>query len=319
VKTECGTDIEKSLSLLNAGDIVAVPTETVYGLAANALNAEAVAKIFEAKQRPTFDPLIVHIPSFQKLFDLVTEIPDSAHRLAEAFWPGPLTMVLPKKSTIPDVVTSGLATCGFRVPAHPMMQKLLSALSFPLAAPSANLFEKTSPTRAEHVMEQLQGRIPYILDGGACTIGLESTIVGFDDDENPVIYRLGGIETEAIRAVMPHTTVSLAVSGNPKAPGMLSSHYAPGKLLYFGTEQELLQYTDKPYACISLKTCSLTEKSVFNGSLTVNGNLRTAAANFFQTLHRADHSDAQIILVVKFPETGLGLALNDRAKRAGVK
>lgn len=319
MKTECGTDIEKSLLLLNAGEVVAVPTETVYGLAANALNPEAIAKIFESKQRPSFDPLIVHVSAFQKLFELVTEIPDSAHRLAEAFWPGPLTMVLPKKSIIPDVVTSGLATCGFRVPAHPMMQKLLSALSFPLAAPSANLFGRTSPTRPEHVLEQLHGRIPYVLDGGACTIGLESTIVGFDEDENPVIYRLGGIETEAIRAVMPHTTVSLAVSGNPKAPGMLSSHYAPGKPLYFGTEQELTQFTGKHYACISLQSCSLTAGSKFNGTLTSNGNLRTAAANFFQTLHLADQSDAEIILVVKFPETGLGLALNDRARRAGVK
>ena len=187
---ETGSDIEKAKSLLVAGDLVAVPTETVYGLAGNALDPSAIAKIFEVKGRPRFDPLIVHVPNLKVARLYAEEIPVQAERLAAQYWPGPLTLLLKKRSVIDDLVTSGLDTVGLRCPDHPLTQKLLDSLPFPLAAPSANPFGYVSPTRPEHVEEQLGKKISYILDGGPSTVGVESTIVGFEDN-TPVIFRLG--------------------------------------------------------------------------------------------------------------------------------
>ncbi|MBK8614111.1 MAG: threonylcarbamoyl-AMP synthase [Flavobacteriales bacterium] len=178
-----GTDLKEAARLLSAGELVAVPTETVYGLAANAFDEAAVLKVFEAKQRPAFDPLIVHVHSMEQLASVVREMPPEAETLMQAFWPGPLTLVLPKHPSIPDLVTSGLDTVGVRMPAHPLTLQLLSALPFPLAAPSANPFGYVSPTTAQHVADQLGDRIPYILDGGACAVGVESTIIGWEEQE----------------------------------------------------------------------------------------------------------------------------------------
>lgn len=177
-----GTDVREAARLLAAGGLVAIPTETVYGLAANAFDEAAVLKVFAAKQRPAFDPLIVHVHSLEQVREVVRELPPEAEALMRSFWPGPLTLVLPKQPRIPDLVTSGLDTVGVRMPAHPLTQELLRALPFPLAAPSANPFGYVSPTTAQHVLDQLGERIPYILDGGPCTIGVESTIIGWERD-----------------------------------------------------------------------------------------------------------------------------------------
>ncbi|MFZ4635519.1 MAG: L-threonylcarbamoyladenylate synthase, partial [Saprospiraceae bacterium] len=189
--TKIGSDLSRAVHLLNDGYLVGIPTETVYGLAGNALNPAAVASIFEAKNRPSFDPLIVHISDATELTRYALTLPEAARRLASLFWPGPLTLLLPRRAVIPDLVTSGLDRVALRVPAHEMALQLLQALDFPLAAPSANPFGYVSPTTAQHVVDQLGGRIPYVLDGGACAVGLESTIVGFEAD-GVVVYRLGG-------------------------------------------------------------------------------------------------------------------------------
>jgi L-threonylcarbamoyladenylate synthase len=198
---EIGKEVNRASQLLREGQLVGIPTETVYGLAANALDADAVLRIFEAKGRPHFDPLIMHLPDADAVKVHVRDIPPMALQLMDAFWPGPLTLVLPKQSHVPDIVTSGLDTVAVRVPSHPMTQALLRQLDFPLAAPSANLFGHVSPTTAQHVNAQLGDRIPYILDGGATTVGLESTIVGFEEGI-PTIYRLGGLGVEEIERVV---------------------------------------------------------------------------------------------------------------------
>jgi L-threonylcarbamoyladenylate synthase len=227
-----GTELNVAKEFLIKGELVAIPTETVYGLAGNALNEKAVLSIFEVKNRPAFDPLIIHTDSIDKVKEYVSVFPEKAQRLAEQFWPGPLTLLLPKKQIIPDLVTSGLDTVAVRIPKHPQLLELLAELSFPLAAPSANPFGYISPTNAEHVNQQLGDKIPYILDGGECEVGIESTIIGFEADDT-VVYRLGGLAVEDIEKLvgpvmlMPHST------SDPKAPGMLKSHYAPRKPLYF--------------------------------------------------------------------------------------
>ena len=205
---EIGKDIQKAKDFLEKDELVAIPTETVYGLAANALNPIAVAKIFEAKERPTFDPLIVHTHSLQEVYKFVTNIHPALLKLAEAFWPGPLTLLLPKKEIIPSLVTSGLDRVGVRVPNHSLTLDLLSQLNFPLAAPSANPFGYISPTTAMHVEKQLGTKIPYILDGGSCEVGLESTIVGEENGEI-IIYRLGGLSVDEIETIVGKVSMQL--------------------------------------------------------------------------------------------------------------
>src|SRR5882672_5472348 len=197
---EIGKDIAKAATLLRQGKLVAIPTETVYGLAGNALNVEAVTRIFAAKNRPYFDPLIVHVPYPSSAGEYAERIPGKALDLMEQFWPGPLTVLLSKKNIVPDLVTAGLDRVGLRCPDHPMTLALLQSLPFPLAAPSANPFGYVSPTSPHHVNDQLGNEIEYILDGGECKVGVESTIVGFEDD-TPTIYRLGGLQVEAIESI----------------------------------------------------------------------------------------------------------------------
>ncbi|HRX00150.1 MAG TPA: L-threonylcarbamoyladenylate synthase, partial [Cyclobacteriaceae bacterium] len=234
-----GIDISLARQYLEADELVAVPTETVYGLAGNALHSSAVAKIFEAKERPSFDPLIIHVPDAQHLERYVTAIPKQAVQLINHFWPGPLTLVLRKKEIIPDLVTAGLDAVGVRCPDHPLTHQLLRQLDFPLAAPSANPFGYVSPTTAEHVEKQLGSKIPYILDGGPCKVGIESTIIGFENGE-PMIYRRGGISNEAIERVIGPVESRLHSTSNPKAPGQLQSHYAPRKPFLLGNIDQLM-------------------------------------------------------------------------------
>ena len=313
-----GTDMEKAIQLLRAGELVSIPTETVYGLAANAYNEEAVLKIFTAKDRPAFDPLIVHIGRKEDLRKVVAEVPASADQLIDAFWPGPLTLILPKKSSIPDLVTSGSDRVAIRMPAHPVALELLAHLDLPLAAPSANPFGYISPTTAQHVADQLGGKIQYILDGGPCDVGVESTIIGWEKvngKDQWTIYRFGGIPIEAIERITGELRPALA-SALPIAPGMLASHYAPRKPVLVGDVQALIRrHAGKVIGVISFSA----EYSVRqNEVLSIDRDLAQAARHLFGALRDLDESECEVILAEEFPNEGLGRAINDRLKRASV-
>lgn len=313
---EIGNDIIKAKNYLEKDDLVAIPTETVYGLAANALNPIAVAKIFEAKERPTFDPLIVHTYSLNEVLNFVTEIHPALLKLAETFWPGPLTLLLPKKEIIPSLVTSGLDRVGVRIPNHPLTLELLAQLNFPLAAPSANPFGYISPTTAQHVEKQLGTKIPYILDGGSCTVGLESTIVGEENGEI-IIYRLGGLSVDDIEAVVGKVFVQLNQSSNPKAPGQLKSHYAPKKSVYIGNLLQLqAKYSDRKIGAIVFGNDVTLNEAIVIKNLSPTKNYQESAVNLFSFLRELDEADVDVIITDLLPETGLGLAINDRLKRA---
>lgn len=312
--TEIGTDIERAVALLRGGDLVAIPTETVYGLAANAFDADAVLRIFQVKERPAFDPLIVHLRDRAQV-DVVAHVTPWAEVLIPRFWPGPLTLVLPKKPSVPDIVTSGLDTVGVRMPAHPMAQELLRAVDFPLAAPSANPFGYVSPTTARHVADQLGGKIPYVLDGGPSIVGVESTIVG-EEDGRIVLYRSGGVPVEAIEAVLG----PLGGAGRkvmPAAPGMLDSHYAPRKPVLIGDVDVLLRaHAGMRCAVIAFRRrCDAWRCE----TLSPSGDLSEAARRLFAVLRELDTSKADLIIAERFPEEGLGRAINDRLGRAAAK
>jgi L-threonylcarbamoyladenylate synthase len=318
--TIIGSDIATAKLFLEEGDVIGIPTETVYGLAGNALNESAVLKIFEVKQRPFFDPLIVHTHSIDEIGKYVTEIPAKAQMLIERFMPGPLTILLKKRSLIPDLVTSGLDTVGIRIPSHPLTLQLLKQIPFPLAAPSANPFGYISPTAAQHVLDQLNGKIPYILEGGPSNIGLESTIIGFEDEE-AIIYRLGGLDLDEIEKVIGRVRVNINDSSNPRSPGLLKSHYAPKKPLLFGKAETIL--TVNAEAIKSKQVGVIAFNKQLEGIntdhqilLSPTGNLNEAAKNLFAALRKLDNGDVAIILATAFPATGLGLAINDRLRRA---
>jgi L-threonylcarbamoyladenylate synthase len=316
IMADIGKDINKAKQLLEQGELVAIPTETVYGLAGNALDIDAVVKIFQAKSRPEFDPLIVHVPSVEKARSYVEFIPDAAYKLAENFWPGPLTILFKKKSIIPDLVTSGLNTVGIRCPAHPLTRQLLDILPFPLSAPSANPFGYISPTTALHVDEQLGSKIQYILDGGPCPVGIESTIVGFENDL-PIVYRMGGLSIEMIEKIAGKIRVEAHSSSNPKAPGQLKSHYAPAKRLILGDIDELLQ--KYPAHCSAMLTFQRDFNSPHQVILSPTGSMEEAARNLFSALRTLDKMEVDVILAELVPDTGLGKAINDRLKRAAAK
>jgi L-threonylcarbamoyladenylate synthase len=310
---ETGTDINLAVRLLEQEELVAIPTETVYGLAGNALSRTSVTKIFSVKNRPQFDPLIVHVPDLNKAKDYVLEIPEAAKKLADKFWPGPLTILLKKKSIIPDLVTSGLDTVGIRCPDHALTRELLKKLSFPLAAPSANPFGYVSPTKPAHVNEQLGTKIQYILDGGVCPVGIESTIVGFENNK-PVVFRLGGLSLEAIEAVIGKVTLMTHSTSNPKAPGQLKSHYAPGKKVILGSIEELLKA--HPTDRVGVLSFSRDFKAKHQIILAPSGKTEEAAQHLFEALRAFDKMDIDCILTEYVPDQGLGRAINDRLKRA---
>lgn len=311
-----GTDINLAVNFLKNGDLVAIPTETVYGLAANGLDANAVLKIFEAKQRPFFDPLILHVHSLEKVNSLVQNIDERLLHLAKTFWPGPLTLLLPKNSLIPDVVTSGLSQVAIRIPNHPLTLQLLEQLNLPLAAPSANPFGYISPTKAEHVSKQLGDKVAYILDGGSCEIGLESSIVGVEEGE-VCVYRLGGLSIEQLEVVIGKVTLKVNLSGNPKAPGQLKSHYAPSKPLFFGELNSLIQQqSGKKIICLCFGDFPPIEEGVTVLNLSAKNDMQEAAKNLFSFLRQADEMEGDVIIAQPLPMEGLGLAINDRLKRA---
>ena len=312
-----GTDIEQATALLRQGETVAIPTETVYGLAANAFNEAAVLKIFQAKQRPRFDPLIVHVHDRAQVELLVSRLPEGTDQLMERFWPGPLTFVLPKTDRVPDLVTSGLDTVAVRMPAHPVARTLLGMLDFPLAAPSANPFGYVSPTTAQHVADQLGGKIPYILDGGPCSVGVESTIVGWGPEtEQWTLYRAGGTAKELIESVIGPLQITDR-GPLPVSPGMLESHYAPRKPVITGNITPLLEaHAGKRCGVISF---TKHHDAAYNEVLSPAGDINEAARHLFAALRRLDASDAAVILAEVFPIEGLGSAINDRLQRASAK
>ncbi|MEY3940871.1 MAG: hypothetical protein RLZZ604_1331 [Pseudomonadota bacterium] len=299
--------ITAAMELLRSGQIVAIPTETVYGLAADASNADAVAKIYAAKGRPDFNPLIVHVAD-QSAAENLADFSPMAHQLAQAFWPGPLTLVLPLRADadIAGAVTAGLPTIALRCPAHPVMQALLKKTGLNLAAPSANKSGGISPTRAEHVLAGLGGAVPMILDGGPCSAGLESTIVAVRD-KGWQILRPGPVTSADIERVLG--TKPLAASGDKvEAPGQLASHYAPSKAVRLNAIQPAPGEWHIGFGAIEGKD-----------NLSASGDLAQAAANLFDALHRADASAALSISVAPIPHEGIGVAINDRLQRASIR
>lgn len=306
-----GQDIDQAAQFIKDGGLVGMPTETVYGLAANALNEKAVARIFEVKQRPSFDPLIVHVSSLSMLDNVASDLGDSAKRLLEHFWPGPLTLILKKKPVVPDLVTSGLDTVGVRMPNHPMALRFIEAAGLPIAAPSANPFGYISPTRPSHVDKQLGSQVDYILDGGKCEIGLESTILEVSGEIIKVL-RLGGLNPELLEPFCKELILSPHSDSNPLAPGMLSSHYSPRKKLIIGSIDELIQ--EFPQA--SILSFSKVYDQRENFVLSKTQDLIEAARNLFHFLRVLDEGTSEIIISEFVPDVGLGKAINDRLKRA---
>jgi L-threonylcarbamoyladenylate synthase len=290
--------ITEAAALIRAGDVVAVPTETVYGLAGDATNGAAVAAIYAAKGRPSFNPLITHVPDLAAA-ERIALFDETARALAAAHWPGPLTLVLPMRagSGITSLVTAGLPTIAIRVPAHPAMQALLKTSGRPLAAPSANASGSISPTRAAHVESSLGGRIPMIIDAGACAVGLESTIIAVGEDGALRLLRPGPIDLG----------LSLEQTSAIEAPGQMASHYAPSKPL-------------RPNAVAAEEDEWLIGFGAVagNATLSASGDLNEAAARLFNLLHQADASAALRIAVAPVPVEGLGLAINDRLTRAAI-
>jgi L-threonylcarbamoyladenylate synthase len=308
------TDMNKAVELLLKGGLVALPTETVYGLGANALDTNAVAKVFKAKNRPSFDPLIVHVASIEQAKE-VAELNEDAIALLERFSPGPLTIVVPKKDVVPDLVTSGHPTVAIRIPNHPMTLEVIRKSGLCIAAPSANPFGFTSPTTAVHVQEQLGGQIDAVLDGGSCGVGLESTIV--DLSGTPKVLRLGGLALEELESVLGTLEVRTS-SSNPKAPGMLSSHYNPGaKIRLFGNLDELsrsIDSVDNSDIGYLVMSQDMDGDNVFNLSPALNDV--EAASRLFIGLRELRARGFKEIWTHYLPEDGLGRAVNDRLKRA---
>ena len=317
MKTQVSTDRNSAVELLRQGEAVALPTETVYGLAADALNPIAVAKIFEAKGRPRFDPLIIHLPDpgwLEKVADPLKQDRQLVSSLAEKFWPGPFTMVLPKRDIIPEIVTAGLETVAVRISAHPIFSEIVSAFGKPLSAPSANRFGRISPTTAKHVLDELNGHIPLIIDGGPTTHGIESTIVAVYDGKIDILRR-GPITSEQLSKFgeVGIATVREKIS----VPGQLPSHYAPKTpLRIVDNLKSFTPMTNERCALLAWTPIKNDERFVAIRNLSRQQHLREAAANLFRYLRELDALDVDLIVAERVPGKGLGAAILDRLQRA---
>ncbi len=310
-------NIAQAAKVIKSGGLVAFPTETVYGLGANGFLPEAVAKIFEVKRRPTFNPLILHIASLEQLNLIAVVESEIVHKVIEKFWPGPLTLVLPKRESVPEIVTAGNPTVAVRMPSNKIAKRLIELSGVPIAAPSANVFGFLSPTSAQHVEKQLGKKIEMILDGGLTDVGIESTIIEVTK-EKIFLLRPGGVPLEEIEEI----TGNLSFKGdnvNPNSPGQLKSHYAPRIPLRFFDEVKKKEIADKKLAALFFKRGKTTGNFVAVKILSEKGDLREAAANLFAFLHELENSNAEMILVEKPPFEGLGIAITDRLRRAANK
>ncbi|TVR81550.1 MAG: threonylcarbamoyl-AMP synthase [Chitinophagaceae bacterium] len=314
-----GKDIEKVVSLLIKGELVAIPTETVYGLAANGLDENAVLKIYQTKNRPAFNPLILHTNSIDKVREIVDTFPPNAELLAKTFWPGPLTLVLDKSASVPEITSAGLNTIAVRIPNHALTLELLSKLPFPLAAPSANASGSISPTMPGHVEKTLGTKIPYILDGGNCQIGIESTILKIDK-EKVYLLRAGTISAEEIEEKCGIKVIKNNIDRSIQSPGMLRSHYAPQKKLLAFNREELEEFIKNSK---NQEICILAFDTYIDSIPTPNQRLLSvkkdeleAARNLFNMLHELDEMDSELILAEFLPEKGIGIAINDKLRRA---
>lgn len=315
---------EAAASLLRSGEVVAIPTETVYGLAANAFDGKAVAKIFKAKSRPMDNPLIVHIAEFEELYSLVSSVPESAKILAEKFWPGPLTMIMPKSDKIPNEVSAGLETVAVRMPSHPAARAVIKAAGVPLAAPSANISGSPSPTNAKYVLSDMGGKIPLILDGGPCSVGVESTVITLASNP-PRVLRPGGITVEQLREALGEVQVDDAVIHELKkgekaaSPGMKYKHYAPKAdiTILNGSFSKFYDYVkSQPEDCFVL--CFEGEERHFKNAVTYGKreNGLSEANRLFDALRELDEMGAKTVFA-RCPEmTGVGLAVYNRLIRS---
>ena len=311
------SDLNQVKTALINGDIIALPTETVYGLAANIYLDSALEKVFKLKKRPSHNPLIIHISNAGILEQIAKNIPAKARELANVFWPGPLTLVLEKQDQIPNRITAGKPTVAVRVPNHPIALQLLESLNFPLAAPSANPFGSLSPTSAKHVALYFKEEINFILDGGPCFCGLESTIIGFENDK-PILYRHGAISIEEIEKIIGPIKIKNQNSKNPSAPGMLTRHYAPKTQIQINDDISLAlaQNPDKKIGVLSFRENKKIKTEIHQEVLSISGDLNEASKNLYAALHRLDQMNLDLIISSFFPEKGLGKTINDRLKRA---
>lgn len=312
-------ELEPAIEILKAGGLVAVPTETVYGLAGNGVDAAVVSQIFEVKNRPTFDPMILHFPDLESMEPFVKDIPAFGMSLANEFWPGPMTLLLEKTDLVPDIVTAGSYKVAVRVSSHPMLLSLLQSISFPLAAPSANPFGYISPTTAQHVDDQLGDKIAYILDGGPCEVGLESTIVDVTM-ETPTVLRKGGVTIEDIIGVIGSVTVKDTSTSQPSAPGMLHSHYSPRTPFYvIDKKNSLDQFAPEEVGVIAFDKLWDNVPSKNQIVLSEKSELKEAAQKLFASMREMDSRGFKVIFSERFPDIGLGRAMNDKLLRASTK
>lgn len=311
-------NIAFAAGVIKEGGLVSFPTETVYGLGADGLNPIASAKIFEAKSRPSFNPLILHIAE-KGVLDKITEWKNpNVEKLISKFWPGPLTLVLKKKEIVPEIVTAGNPTVAVRMPNHKVALELIKLAGTPIAAPSANRFGQLSPTDAQHVLKQLKNRVDVILNGGQCSVGVESTILEITDD-NIYLLRHGGLILEEIEAVVGRVISKPHNTANPNSPGQLASHYSPSIPLKFMSEETINESKGKKTGAIFFKEKRTHQRFSSEKILSSNGNLREAAANLFSYLHELEKENLDVILIEPVEETGLGRAIMDRLKKASYK
>ncbi|MCX7917117.1 MAG: L-threonylcarbamoyladenylate synthase, partial [bacterium] len=309
-------NIEIAVNILKKGGVIAFPTETVYGLGANGLNEIAVAKIFEIKRRPFFDPIILHIANKEDIKKLWRKIDKRAEKLIEKFWPGPLTIIQEKTEIVPYIVTAGLETVAIRMPSHPIAIEIIKKSGFPIAAPSANLFGRLSPTEAVHVKEQIGNKIEIIIDGGKCPIGIESTVIDLTGEKS-IILRPGGISIEEIEKVIGTVEIK-SESEKITSPGQLPSHYSPKTPLKILRNYDEVKENIK-CGLLAFKKPKNLKKFYKVEVLSEKGDLVEAASNFFSLLHKLDNLGLDLIYVEPVPEKGLGIAIMDRLKKAELK
>ncbi|MBN2873904.1 MAG: threonylcarbamoyl-AMP synthase [Spirochaetales bacterium] len=322
--TTSAHDLERAAEAIREGLLVAIPTETVYGLGADAWSKVALARVFEAKRRPSFDPLIVHVAEPDAADEVADVSVPYAATLAARFWPGPLTMVLPKRERVPDLATSGLPTVAVRCPAHTFARQIIRRSGVPVAAPSANPFGYLSPTRAEHVVAQLGDRVDFIVDGGRCPVGVESTVLDLSSDP-PLVLRPGGLPVELIAEVIPGVRVFDRATTSPRAPGQLPSHYAPARPLYLVESARVSDARPSGRAAVLCFGTTSARAALDSGrwarvvDLSPGEDMVEAAAALFDILHELDAAGFDELWAERLPDDGLGLAVNDRLYKASVK